>query len=77
MLTTKPLHISTMARLSRFGFLAIAVAFHLIYAWSVFDVYFCSPLVHGMREYSVESAEPPAKRLMLFVGTAESTIWSF
>jgi phosphatidylinositol glycan class N len=56
-----------MARLGRLGFLGIAVVFHLIYAYSIFDIYFVSPIVHGMREYSVD-AEAPAKRLVLYVG---------
>ncbi|KAF2489103.1 PigN-domain-containing protein [Lophium mytilinum] len=57
-----------MARLSRGGFLAIAIVFHLIYAYSIFSIYFVSPIVRGMREYSVENTEAPAKRLFLFVG---------
>lgn len=60
-----------MARLGRVGFLAIAVVFHLMYLWSIFDIYFVSPIVSGMREYRVERADgapAPAKRLVLFVG---------
>ncbi|KAG0649183.1 GPI ethanolamine phosphate transferase 1 [Hyphodiscus hymeniophilus] len=60
-----------MARVNRSGFLAIAVAFHLVYIWSIFDIYFVSPVVSGMREFRVErpeGVEAPAKRLMLFVG---------
>jgi hypothetical protein len=60
-----------MAGVNRFGFLAIAVAFHLIYIYSIFDIYFVSPIVSGMREYGVErpkGVEAPAKRLVLFVG---------
>jgi phosphatidylinositol glycan class N len=60
-----------MARVNRFGFLAIAVAFHLIYIYSIFDIYFVSPIVSGMQEFQVErpdGAEAPAKRLVLFVG---------
>ncbi|KAJ6124909.1 hypothetical protein N7471_012226 [Penicillium samsonianum] len=59
-----------MARLGRVGFLALAVVFHLIYTYSIFDIYFVSPIVSGMRSYGVErsSAAPaPAKRLVLFV----------
>ncbi|TID20503.1 GPI ethanolamine phosphate transferase 1 [Venturia nashicola] len=56
-----------MARLGRLSFLGIAVVFHLIYVYSIFDIYFVSPIVHGMREFAVE-AEAPAKRLVLYVG---------
>lgn len=57
-----------MARLSRGGFLLLAVAFHLVYIYSIFDIYFVSPIVHGMRSYRVEGYDAPAKRLVLFVG---------
>jgi GPI ethanolamine phosphate transferase 1 len=60
-----------MAGITRAGFLAIAVAFHLIYIYSIFDIYFVSPIVSGMREYQVErpvGVQAPAKRLVLFVG---------
>ena len=62
-----------MARLNRFGFLAIAVVFHLLYGYSIFDIYFVSPIVHGMQAYSVASqnaafSTAPAKRLVLIVG---------
>ena len=60
-----------MARVNRFGFLAIAVAFHLVYIFSIFDIYFVSPIVSGMREFTAErpdGVEAPAQRLVLFVG---------
>ncbi|KAL2356483.1 Phosphatidylinositolglycan class N-domain-containing protein [Cryomyces antarcticus] len=57
-----------MARLSRGAFLAIAVVFHLVYIFSIFDIYFVSPIVSGMRAFSVDAPEPPARRLVLFVG---------
>ena len=62
-----------MARLNRFGFLALAVVFHLLYIFSIFDIYFVSPIVHGMQAYSVALqnpafSKPPAKRLVLIVG---------
>lgn len=62
-----------MAGFSRFGFLAIAVVFHLVYILSIFDIYFVSPIVSGMRLHNVErpaGAKAPADRLVLFVGTA-------
>lgn len=57
-----------MARLGRTGFLAIAVIFHLVYIRSIFDIYFVSPIVSGMRPFTVDNAKAPAKRLVLFVG---------
>lgn len=60
-----------MPRLGRTGFLALAIVFHLIYTYSIFDIYFVSPVVSGMREFGVErnsGAKAPAKRLVLFVG---------
>jgi phosphatidylinositol glycan class N len=57
-----------MARLGRLGFLSVAVVFHVIYIYSIFSIYFVSPIVHGMRAHHVEYKEPPAKRLVLFVG---------
>ena len=60
-----------MARINRFTFVAIAVVFHLVYIASIFDIYFVSPIVHGMRAFSVPrrpGVEAPAKRLVLYVG---------
>ena len=60
-----------MARVNRFGFVAIAVVFHLVYIASIFDIYFVSPIVHGMKAFSVPrspGAKAPAQRLVLFVG---------
>ncbi|KAI9799385.1 MAG: Glycosyl phosphatidyl inositol anchor synthesis [Piccolia ochrophora] len=60
-----------MARVSRSAFLAVAVVFHLIYIFSIFDIYFVSPIVSGMQEFKVERAagvEAPARRLVLMVG---------
>ena len=60
-----------MARLGRFGFLGVAVIFHLVYIYSIFDIYFVSPIVHGMSSFGVQrpsGTEAPAKRLVLFVG---------
>lgn len=59
-----------MARLGRVGFLTLAVIFHLIYTYSIFDIYFVSPIVSGMRSYGVDrpaDISAPAQRLVLFV----------
>jgi len=64
-----------MARINRIGFLAIAITFHVIYVYSIFDIYFVSPIVSGMREFEVlrpDDTAPPANRLVLFVGTVLS-----
>lgn len=60
-----------MARFPRFTFLALAMAFHLVYIASIFDIYFVSPIVTGMRLFEVERqpyTRPPADRLVLIVG---------
>ena len=60
-----------MARLGRRGFLGIAVVFHVVYILSIFDVYFRSPIVRGMRAYSVDAPKAPAQRLVLYVGMGQ------
>ncbi|KAK4210417.1 Phosphatidylinositolglycan class N-domain-containing protein [Rhypophila decipiens] len=60
-----------MAAFARFRFLAIAVIFHFVYIFSIFDIYFVSPIVTGMNLFHVErpaSSSAPADRLVLFVG---------
>ncbi|RYP26121.1 hypothetical protein DL767_008161 [Monosporascus sp. MG133] len=60
-----------MATVSRFRFLAIAMVFHLVYIYSIFDVYFVSPIVSGMQLFAPErpsGTKAPAERLVLFVG---------
>ena len=57
--------------MERFIFLFICVVFHGVYIFTIFDVYFKSPIVHGMKPFEVgrsPGTEAPAQRLVLFVG---------
>ncbi|KAI4884788.1 hypothetical protein NFI96_018757 [Prochilodus magdalenae] len=47
-------------------FFIIGLVVHVVFFISIFDIYFTSPLVHGMTPQHV-SLPPPAKRLVLFV----------
>ncbi|GAW10930.1 hypothetical protein ANO14919_002680 [Xylariales sp. No.14919] len=60
-----------MAGAGRFKFMAIAMVFHLVYIYSIFDIYFVSPVVSGMQLFQLDrpaGEKAPADRLVLFVG---------
>ncbi|KAI8049977.1 Phosphatidylinositolglycan class N-domain-containing protein [Syncephalis plumigaleata] len=46
--------------------LLIGIIFHVTYIFSIFDIYFTSPLVHGMKQHQL-AMSAPARRLILFV----------
>ncbi|KAF8180205.1 Phosphatidylinositolglycan class N-domain-containing protein [Pholiota molesta] len=48
--------------------LLLGLAFHLVFINSVFDCYFTSPVVQGMKNYGAQKTGAPAKRLVLIVG---------
>lgn len=50
--------------MSLFGLVTAGVVVHLIFLKSIFDIYFTSPLVHGMTAQAIK-ASPPARRLVL------------
>ncbi|ORZ23222.1 Phosphatidylinositolglycan class N-domain-containing protein [Absidia repens] len=52
--------------LSQETLLVIGVVFHIVYLFSIFDIYFTSPLVHNL-EYHQSPLAPPAERVVLIV----------
>ena len=48
-------------------FVVVAVVWHLTFLLSIFDVYFKSPIVHGMKVHEAMIASGPAERVLLFV----------
>lgn len=55
--------------------LVVGLLFHLIYIGSVFDCYFTSPVVHGMRSYGSGDSVAASKRLVLIIGTFLSLLF--
>ncbi|MDP2436987.1 MAG: alkaline phosphatase family protein [archaeon] len=47
--------------------LVLGCLFHLVYMVSIFDIYFRSPIVHGMEPHRADLQEAPADRLFLLV----------
>jgi GPI ethanolamine phosphate transferase 1 len=50
--------------------LTLGIVFHFVYIGTVFDCYFTSPVVHGMRQYKLPRAQ--AKRLVLITGVGST-----
>ncbi|CAM6114425.1 unnamed protein product [Calypogeia fissa] len=55
-----------MARKREVALVVLGVVLHSAYMLSIFDIYFKTPIVHGMDPVSPR-IEPPAKRLVLFI----------
>ncbi|ESQ49950.1 hypothetical protein EUTSA_v10021056mg [Eutrema salsugineum] len=53
----------------------LGVALHAVYMLSIFDIYFKTPIVHGMDPVPPRFSEPPAKRLVLLICTVYLIIW--
>ena len=51
----------------------LGVALHAVYMLSIFDIYFKSPIVHGMDPVPPRLSAAPAKRLVLLVGVEQPT----
>lgn len=56
----------TADKMKMMTFFIVGLIVHVVFFLSIFDIYFTSPLVHGMTPQRVHLA-PPAKRLVLFV----------
>jgi len=48
----------------------VGIAFHLLYTYSIVDIYFRTPLIHGMSPVPL-NIQAPAKRVVLIVGTQQ------
>jgi hypothetical protein len=51
---------------------SLGLIFHLWYMMSIFDIYFRTPVIHGMEPVPIVNATAPAHRLVLFVGAYTS-----
>jgi hypothetical protein len=50
---------------------AVGFFFHLTYLFTIVDIYFRTPIVHGMEPVPQNTNLAPAKRLVLLVGSFE------
>ena len=59
--------VSALLRAMNWKLIVVGFCIHLVFFYSIFEIYFTSPLVHGMTPQSSPTSAP-AKRLVLFVG---------
>lgn len=58
--------ISEQLNMRMITFFLVGLTVHVVFFLSIFDIYFTSPLVHGMTPHALPLA-PPASRLVLVV----------
>jgi len=56
-----------MVAMENWQLIVVGFCVHLVFLYSLLDIYFTSPLVHGMQPH-VSPIDAPAKRLVLFIG---------
>jgi len=57
----------TIVKMENWKLIVIGFCVHVVFLYSLLDIYFTSPLVHGMHPHA-SPVDPAAKRLVLFVG---------
>jgi phosphatidylinositol glycan class N len=55
----------------------LGIVLHAVYMLSIFDIYFKTPIVHGMHPVKPRFKDPPAKRLVLLVGKKSNLCFVF
>lgn len=48
--------------------LLLGIVFHAVFLWSIFDIYFVSPVVHISRHFGPPQSDAPAKRVVVISG---------
>lgn len=48
--------------------LLLGIAFHAVFLWSIFDIYFVSPVVSVSQRFGPPQKDAPAKRVVVISG---------